>query len=176
MKINIRNIFEDNLFYYDSWRNFLMKNFIPFPVQMNFLLNKEDVEAIVRGNNFPDNPLLIYGIFRENSIILIGTLIVSIQADDESAELTHLVLDKKVRKTFLSDRIMYKTGEFIDILFVSNNVKYAQCSVPLNYKRLEQIFIKFKWEKKAVLKSYQKMIENSKTFRQDVIYFEKIYN
>lgn len=173
MSFNVVEIFADNFRLFEQWKLFMIDNLKPFPVQMKFLLIRENVESIVANHDNANNPIRIFGFYEQNSLSLIAVLVLTFQYDDDSAEITHLVLDSQYRKTFKSGKIIHMVGSFVTKLFKENNVLYAQSSIPLANANLEKIFSKYGWQKKAILNSYQKVEFGNDTYRRDVIYFEK---
>jgi hypothetical protein len=178
MEFKIEEIFLDDKQAFMLWKRFVVDNLIPFPVQMKFLLNYEDVINIIESEDNVDSPtrIRVFGVYAKKSMLLIATLILSFQYDDDSAEITHFVIDSKYRKTYISGKIIYLAASFVSQIFKENNIDYAQSSVPVENSNLGKIFAEYGWKKKAILNSYQKVEEGNKKYRRDVIYFECINN
>lgn len=174
MEIKITNPFWDSSYSIQNWIDWFSVNLDPFPIQVEFLLDTDNLAAILNTKISPFNPVYIYNAIHNGN--LIGSVVITVEKENDSAEITHLILDKSIHKTLISGVSLLKIGEFIDDFMNRNNIIYAQTSIPLNTSALQSALQRFKWDKKAVLKYYQKVRSDGQTFRRDVIYYEKIYN
>jgi len=174
MILEIRNIFWDSTENLMDWIDWFSINLNPFPVQVDFLLDSHQLETVLQTKLAPFNPIIIFGVYGND--ILIGSIVITIQIEDDSAEITHLIIDEKNQKTYLSGIALLEIGKFVDKFMNDKGIIYAQTSIPKYSSALEKALLKFNWDRKAVLNYYQKVRSSDKTFRRDVIYFEKIYN
>ncbi len=174
MDIKINRLFENSLYTIPDWINWFSLNLYPFPIQVEFLLDTDNLIAVLNTELSPFNPVYIYNVTYNSK--LIASIVITVERENDSAEVTHLILDKSIHKTYLSGLSLLKIGEFIDNFMIQNKIIYAQTSIPISATALDTALLKFKWNKKAILNLYQKVRTNEETFRRDVIYFEKIYN